>query len=106
MFRGGSAEEVTRWVYSSLEYPQEARENGAGARVTVQFRIRSAGEVSDVRMVRLDVMGERVEDFDYNVFADAVLDVVGRSPRWTPGQVDGRPVDVTYNFPVYFQTKN
>lgn len=106
LFMGGSAEEFTRWVYSSLEYPQEARENGAGARVTVQFRIRSTGEVSDVRMVRLDVMGERVEDFDYNVFADAVLDVVGRSPRWTPGQADGRPVDVTYNFPVYFQTKN
>ena len=106
LFMGGSAEEFTHWVYSSLEYPQEARENGAGARVTVQFRIRSTGEVSDVQLVRLDVRGERVEDFDYNVFADAVLDVVGRSPRWTPGQADGRPVDVTYNFPVYFQTKN
>lgn len=106
LFMGKDAEEFTRWVFSSLEYPPEAKANGASARVTVQFRIRSTGEVSDIRMVRLDVRGERLESFDYNVFTDAVLKVLERSPRWTPGETDGRPVDVTYNFPVYFQYRN
>lgn len=106
LFMGKDAEEFTRWVFSSLEYPPEAKANGASARVTVQFRIRSTGEVSDIRLTRLDVRGERLESFDYNVFTDAVLKVLERSPRWTPGETDGRPVDVTYNFPVYFQYRN
>lgn len=106
LFMGKDADEFTRWVFSSLKYPPEARENGASARVTVQFRIRSTGEVSDIHLARLDVRGERIEGFDYDVFVYAVLDVLERSPRWTPGETDGRPVDVTYNFPVYFQNRN
>jgi protein TonB len=34
--------------------------------------------------------------------AEAVR-VVSSSPRWTPGYMGGKPVRVTYTFPVIFQ---
>ena len=33
------------------------------------------------------------------------LRVVSASPDWTPGYVNGKPVMVTYNFPVIFKLK-
>lgn len=104
-FMDGSTDEFVRWVYSAIEYPASAREAGVGARVVVSFIIRSNGEVSDVRTLELEPKGNVPGDFDYSVFSDAVINVVKQSPRWTPGMMDGKPVNVTYSFPVSFITR-
>lgn len=102
-FMGGSANNFSRWISAALQYPSDAVGSGASARVIVQFTVSRAGNVSDIRVRRMEVKGTRIADFDYSVFSDAAVDLISKSPEWTPGRIDGKPVDVLYNIPVDFQ---
>ena len=62
-------------------------------RVIVQFTIGSDGAVRDVQVLR----GVR-EDLD----AEAVR-VVSASPKWEPGMQNGKPVPVSFTFPVVYK---
>lgn len=91
-FNGGDANEFSKWVNAHLRYPEEAKAARIQGRVTLQFTIEPDGYVTNIRVLRgahplLD--------------AEAVR-VLSLSPRWKPGFKDGRPVKVTYTFPVIF----
>ena len=94
-FNGGEASEFSKWVNSHLTYPEQAKKDGASGRVTLQFTIDTDGSLKDVKVLR----GAR-EDLD----AEAVR-VISSSPKWEPGMQDGKPVRVTYIFPVIYQLK-
>ena len=64
-------------------------------RVIVQFQINKDGSVSDINL--LEGVCESIDN--------EVIRVVSESPDWTPGYVDGKPVNVTYAFPVLFQLR-
>ena len=92
-FDGKEVYSFSRWVNSQLKYPEEAKEKNIEGRVTLSFTVTETGKVSDVKVLR---------------GADPLLDkeavrVVESSPDWTPGMKDGKPVPVTYTFPVIFQ---
>lgn len=106
-FIGGDTDNFIEWLYSQLEYPEAARRAGAEARITIQFRIDREGALKDLRLMRLDIQGNRVEDFDYGVFYAEVEKTISSSlVMWTPGSIDDKPVSVTYAFPVSFQMKS
>ncbi len=96
-FNGGDANSFSKYINTRLVYPQEARDKGITGRVTLSFTVdKNTGDVTDVVVRRgahplLD--------------AEAVR-VVSQSPRWTPGSVNGKNVDVTYNFPIIFQLED
>ena len=92
-FNGGDANEFSRWVNSRLKYPEQAKADGVQGRVMVQFTIGTDGTVQDIQVLR----GVR-EDLD----AETVR-VVSASPKWEPGKQDGKPVPVSFNFPVVFK---
>ena len=94
-FRGGDANEFSKWVNSQLIYPKTAKKNGVQGRVTLQFTIETSGRVTNVEVLR------GVEE---SLDREAVR-VVSQSPRWKPGYLDGKPVRVTYTFPVIFQLR-
>ena len=92
-FDGKDVNSFSRWVNAQLNYPEEAKEKKIQGRVTISFTVSETGKVSDVKVLR---------------GADPLLDkeavrVVESSPEWTPGMKDGKPVPVTYTFPVIFQ---
>ena len=92
-FNGGNAGEFSKWVNENLKYPKAAYEAGAQGRVTLQFVIGPDGKIGDVKVLR-----------GVNPDLDAeALRVVSSSPDWTPGYVNGKPVKVTYTFPVIFK---
>ena len=106
-FIGGDTDNFIEWLYSQLEYPEAARRAGAEARITIQFRIDREGALKDLRLMRLDIQGNRVEDFDYGVFYAEVEKTISSSlVMWTPGSIGDKPVSVTYAFPVSFQMKS
>lgn len=95
-FNGGDANEFSKWVNSKLQYPEIAKENGVQGRVTLQFTVNPDGSVSNVKVLR---------GVDSSLDKEAVR-VVTMSPKWTsPGKIDGKPVKVTYSFPVIFQLR-
>lgn len=94
-FKGGDANEFSKWVNSRLIYPEDAKESGVQGRVTLLFDIEADGNVTNVRILQgvfesLDIEAVRV---------------VSSSPKWKPGRFKGRAVKVTYSFPVIFQLK-
>ena len=95
-FNGGDArQEFPKWFYAQLTYPDDARNASMQGRVIVQFQINKDGSVSDINL--LEGVCESIDN--------EVIRVVSESPDWTPGYVDGKPVNVTYAFPVLFQLR-
>jgi len=94
-FNGGDANEFSKWVNSQLVYPDSAKKNGIQGRVTLQFIIKADGSVTDVRVLN---------GVDSDLDKEAVR-VVSKSPKWKPGTSKGKPIDVTYTFPVIFQLR-
>ena len=94
-FKGGDANEFSKWVNSRLVYPEIAKENGLQGRVTLSFTIKADGTLSDVKVLR---------GVDPSLDQEAVR-VVKSSPKWTPGKQRDRAVAVSYTFPVIFQLR-
>jgi len=95
-FNGGDVNEFAIWVNSKLNYPEVAKENGVQGRVVIQFTVNPDGFVCNVKVLR---------GVDSSLDKEAVR-VVTMSPKWTsPGKIDGKPVKVTYTFPVIFQLR-
>ena len=92
-FNGGDANEFSKWVNSHLEYP--AKERCITGRVTLQFTIKADGRVTNVRVLR---------GLEESLDKEAVR-VVSMSPKWSPGRIKGKAVDVTFTFPVIFQLR-
>ena len=94
-FNGGSALEFSKWVNENLQYPESAKNAGTQGRVTLQFTIGKDGKVGDVKVLK---------GIDPDLDAEA-LRVVSSSPDWTPGYVGGKPVKVTFTFPIIFRLR-
>lgn len=94
-FNGGDANAFSEWVNAHLEYPKDAKENGIQGRVTLQFTVEADGSITGVRVLR---------GVDASLDKEAVR-VVSSSPKWQPGLSKGKPVRVTYTFPVIFQIR-
>lgn len=95
-FNGGDVNEFSIWVNSKLNYPEAAKENGVQGLVVLQVTVNPDGFVSNVKVLR---------GVDSSLEKEAVR-VVTMSPKWTsPGKIDGKPVKVTFAFPVIFQLR-
>lgn len=95
MFQDGDASNFSKWINERLIYPQDAKDAGKQGRVTMQFTVNKVGGVENVRVLR-----GCCQSLD-----DEALRVVKSSPQWKPGMMDGKPVSVTYTFPVVFKLK-
>jgi len=92
-FQGGDANKFSTWVNTQLQYPKIAKDNDVQGRVTLQFTVDVDGSVTNVKVLR---------GVDPSLDNEAMR-VVRMSPKWTPGRQKGKPVRVTYTFPVIFQ---
>lgn len=95
-FNGGDADEFSKWVNSHLTYPEAAKEAGTQGRVMIQFTVNADGSMSDFKVVR-----SASPELD----AEALRVLTSCTQKWTPGIQDGKPVPVTYNFPIIFQLR-
>ena len=95
-FEGGDANTFSFWVNRRLRYPESAKAAGVTGRVVVRFKVNSDGRVSDVSVLHgvCDALDEEA------------VRVVGSSPDWTPGEIDGKLVATTFTFPVIFALRN
>lgn len=91
-FKGGNLKKFQEYINENTVYPQTAAEMGIQGRVRVSFVVEKNGSVSNVKVVKgVDPLLDR-----------EALRVVKSSPRWTPGQNNGRLVRVSQVVPVLF----
>ncbi len=91
-FPGGEAA-LLKWVADHLRYPSIAQENGIQGKVTVQFVVTKTGAVGQVKILR----GK-----DPELDKEAIR-VVKSLPKFTPGKMNGHPVNVYYTLPITFR---
>jgi protein TonB len=81
-----------QYLSNNIKYPAVARENGVQGRVFVTFVVEKDGTLTDIKVTR--GIGSGCDE-------EAVR-VLKKSPKWTPGIQNGRPVRVQYNVPIAF----
>lgn len=91
-YKGGEAE-MMKFLAMNIRYPEAAMKAGKQGYVVVKFVVSKSGKVESPEIVR---------SVSPELDAEA-LRVVGMMPDFTPGTVDGKPVDCTYTLPVSFK---
>ncbi|MGM0550150.1 MAG: energy transducer TonB [Bacteroidota bacterium] len=92
-FQGKNKDAFRTWIQQNLEYPQVAAENGISGRVFVSFVVDENGNIINIQVAR---------GVDPSLDREAIR-VVKNSPKWEPGKQRGRPVRVSFTFPIVFQ---
>jgi periplasmic protein TonB len=94
LFNGKDASESFReYVAKNLKYPEIAAENGIQGTVYIQFVVEPSGFISKIKVLR---------GVDPSLDKEAVRIIQG-SPQWTPGKQRGKPVRVSFTFPITFK---
>ena len=86
----GGNEALQEYISLNLKYPALKEVSG---KVFVSFVVDKKGKVTDVKVKN---------DVDAALAKEAVR-LVKAMPLWTPGKLDGKPVNVQLNLPIYFK---
>lgn len=92
----GSSEEMFKYIYQSIKYPQEERAQGNEGMVVVQFIVEPDGAISNAKVLRGISRGLNEE-------ALRVIKSMNDLPeKWTPGHHEGKAVPVSFTLPFKF----
>lgn len=92
VFKGGTVG-ISQFVGTNLKFPKKARKNNVTGDVVVEFVIEKDGSVGDVNITQ-----SLTPECD-----QAVVDMVKKMPKWTPGKKDNKDVRVLYTMPISFK---
>lgn len=89
----GGKEALFRYLAQNIKYPTIAQENKEQGVVNVKMIIGKDGSISKVQVVNSPSPALGIE----------AIRVVNKMPKWIPGEVNGKPVNVEYTFPITFR---
>lgn len=84
---------LMNFINDNLRYPAYAKANGIQGKVIVQFVVKKDGSIGQVKVIR-----KKNPDLD----AEAVR-VIKTLPKFIPGKMNGKPVNVWFTLPVTFK---
>jgi len=88
----GGIEKFYAYLQKNMRYPAVARENNVQGKVFLTFVVEKDGSLTDIKVLR--GIGSGCDE-------EAVR-VIKASPRWKPGQQNGRNVRQQYTVPISF----
>jgi TonB family protein len=88
----GDLPALKTYIYSNLEYPEQAKTQGIEGFVIVRFLINEKGEAVNAEVLRSSYKG----------FEAPALKVINEMPDWNPGKQRGKPVKVWYVMSIKF----
>lgn len=92
-YRGGTEAEFQKHLQQLVRYPQEAQELNIEGKVILKFVVDEKGNV---------VMPEILLS-SHELLSNAVLDALGRTGKWKPGEQLSLKVKVTFTIPIFFR---
>ena len=91
-FRGGDIYKFWNWAHKKVVYPDDAIKKGLHGKVMVSFVVNEDGRTENVQLIKsLDPILDK-----------EAVNVIKKSPKWKPGQQDGKPVKVKYTISIIF----
>lgn len=91
-FKNGGAAGFSAFLARTVKFPAADRINGTQGKVIVTFVVEKDGSLSDIKALRSPS----------ETMAEAAIEAVQQSPKWTPGIQNGRPVRVQYTISFAF----
>ena len=89
----GGFEELYKFLSENMQYPEEAKSNGIGGKVYVQFVVGSDGTIKNVKVMKGIAP----------ICDDEAVRVIKLMPAWIPAESNGKPVASLYLLPVHFK---
>lgn len=83
-------EKAMAFIFSKLQYPEEAKKKGITGLIITQFMVRKDGTVEDIEIVK--GLGYGCDE--------EVVRVLKLMPKWIPGEKGGAPRDMSFTLPV------
>jgi protein TonB len=93
-FIGGSTA-FTAFIQENLSYPQEALKNNLTGTAYIEFIVEKDGTLSNIK----EVKGREIDP----ILSKAAINVLSKSPNWTPGIMNNKPVRVKLIRPISFK---
>lgn len=90
----GGQQGLMEWFNSNFQVPAEAVRDRAVGKTVVSFVVSKTGEVTNVEI--LESVHPAIDEVAKKLFV--------KMPRWTPGTLDGIPVNVKYSMPFNVNT--
>jgi TonB family protein len=88
----GGQDALTKYMISSIKYPDEARKAGIQGTVYVTYVVEPDGSITNVKVLR---------GIDKSCDVEAAR-VIREMPKWKPGKQRGKAVRVQFNMPIKF----
>ena len=85
-------EQLNKHVIRYFYYPKEAIDKGIEGRININFQINTNGSVT--------VIGVRGTD---KLLETVAKEIIEKLPTFIPGKQGGKPVPVTFNYPINFK---
>ena len=88
--------DIQQYVGAHLKYPPKARKENMEGKVVVSFIVTITGRIDSAHVVSSYIGGGLEEE---------AVRIVESFPKWKPGLLDGKPVNVYYSLPLIFKIK-
>jgi TonB family protein len=91
----GGRNEMLKFIWANIEYPDSARQAGIFGMVYVSFMVETDGNLSEAQVLRgIDSACDK-----------EALRVVSLMPNWVPARSNGEPVRAPVYLPIYFELR-
>nr|WP_294791663.1 energy transducer TonB [uncultured Mucilaginibacter sp.] len=94
-FKDGFSGLIT-YFNKNMKYPQLAKQNGVEGKVFLVFIVEKDGSLSSPKIIK--GIGSGCDE--------EAMRLISASPKWSPGQIGGKPVRVQYTLPIVFDIAN
>ncbi|MDX2189265.1 MAG: energy transducer TonB [Bacteroidota bacterium] len=92
VFEGGEHERI-KFMGKNLNFPKEASALGISGKTIVQFVVLVDGSISNVKVAKSS---------GYPTLDSEAVRVTRKMPKWTPGKLNGKDVNVMITSPINF----
>ncbi len=91
-----SNKNLFNFIYESVKYPKEAAAAGQEGLALTKFVVDTQGRVTDVQLIT-------EKTTEHTALNEAALETIRQLPDFTPGQHNGKPVNVQMVMPIKFK---
>jgi TonB family protein len=88
----GGSDSLRYFIIKHIDYPAYALENGIQGTVWIEAIVGKDGTLSDFKVLKGD-----------DTLAKEAIHVLKLMPKWSPGMIDGKPVNVKIRIPIIYR---